>query len=137
MLQPTTTFERQQLVARLVDLLSAHTEIDFAYIFGTFVEEMPYHDVDVAVFLFPAATSMTDLFEYEMKLSTELTLALHMSVDVHVLNGVPMGVRYTVVQGDLLFARDEERLTDYIEQVGWETMPFAYYVEAYLKDVLS
>ena len=50
-----------------------------------------------------------DAFEYEMSLSTELTLALHVTVDVHTLNGAPLGFCHAVLQGEVLFAREAAR----------------------------
>jgi uncharacterized protein YutE (UPF0331/DUF86 family) len=94
-------------------LLAAHPEVDFAYLFGSFAEGGPYHDVDVAVFLWPAPPAST-LLDYEMDLSTELIMALHMEVDVHVLNGAPVGFQQSAVQGELLLVHDEERLSDFI-----------------------
>ena len=125
-----------ELRARLRELLAAHAEIDFAYLFGSFADGLPYHDVDVAVFLRPAPAPAT-VFDYEMDLSVALTLALHVEVDVHVLNGAPRGFQHAVLHGQPLLVRDEERLTDFIEEIGLEVMEFAYLADLYLREVLT
>jgi predicted nucleotidyltransferase len=128
--------DSEPIRAELRERLTARPEIDFAYLFGSFIEGLPYHDLDVAVFLRPALPRET-IFDYEMTLSVELTLALHVEVDVHVLNAAPCGFQHSALQGELLLARDEERLTSFIEHVAWEYMEFAYHGEIYLREVLS
>jgi len=121
------------LPAQLRDGLLARPEIAFAYLHGSFAEGRPYHDVDVAVYLDPAWRG--DVFEYEMSLSTELTLALHVAVDIHTLNGAPLGFCHSVLQGQALFARDAEMLADYIERVSLECMDFEQWARAYTREV--
>jgi predicted nucleotidyltransferase len=122
--------------ADLRDLLAARAEIDFAYLFGSFADGMPYHDVDVAVFMRPTPPP-AETFDLELALSVELTLALHVDVDVHVLNDAPRGFQHAVLQGQPLLARSKERLTDFIEEVSLEVMEFAYLADLYLQEVLT
>lgn len=119
--------------------LESRQEIIFAYLYGSFLDEnLPYHDVDIAVYLDPTWALERDLFEYEMTLSVDLTLALHVPVDVHVLNEAPLGFQHSVLhRGEALFSRSDERLTDFIEQVGLAYMEFSYYVREYLQEVTS
>ncbi len=135
--------ERRDDVRRqLLTALEQRQEILFAYLHGSFLDEdLPYHDVDVAVYLKPTWASGPDLFEYEMTLSVDLTLALHIPVDVHVLNEAPLGFQHSVFhRGEILFIRDSDgdsRLTDLIERVGLAYMEFSYYVWEYLREVTS
>ena len=130
---------RADLRRQLKTVLESHQEVVFAYLYGSFLDEaLPYHDVDVAVYVDPNWASGQDLFEYEMTLSVDLTLALHVPADVHVLNEAPLGFQHNVLyRGEVLFSRDDERLTDLIEQVGLQYMEFSYYVREYLQEVTS
>jgi len=130
---------RADLRQRLQAALEPHQEIAFAYLHGSFVDEaLPYYDVDVAVYLDPVWASGRDLFEYEMALSVDLTLALHVPADVHVLNEAPLGFQHSVLhRGEVLFGRDDECLTNLIERVGLAYMEFSYYVQEYLREVTS
>ena len=130
---------RVDLRQRLQAALKPHQEIVFAYLHGSFLDgDLPYHDVDVAVYLEPIWVTGRDLFEYEMTLSVDLTLALHIPVDVHVLNQAPFGFQHSVLhRGEVFFSRDDECLTDLIEQVGLAYMEFSYYVREYLREVTS
>ncbi len=134
--QPAQRPTLEQLRAFLQLRLADRAEIDWAYLFGSVLDRPDYHDVDVGVYLRPAL-SRDQAFEYEMDLSTRLTLELHVAVDVHVLNDAPLGFQVSVLQGEPLLVRDEERLTDFIERVGWEVSEFAYHAERYLQEVLS
>jgi predicted nucleotidyltransferase len=131
--------QRADLRRRVQIGLESRQEIIFAYLYGSFLDENPpYHDVDIAVYLDPTSGSGQDLFEYEMALSVDLTLALHVPVDVRVLNEAPLGFQHSVLhRGEVLFSRSDERLTDFIEQVGLAYMEFSYYVREYLQEVTS
>jgi predicted nucleotidyltransferase len=130
---------RADLRRQLHAVLESRQEVVFAYLYGSFLDEdLPYHDVDVAVYLDPTWASGRDLFEYEMALSVDLTLALHAPVDVHVLNEAPLGFQHSVLyRGEVLFSRSDEHLTDFIERVGLGYMEFSYYVREYLQEVTS
>jgi predicted nucleotidyltransferase len=115
-------------------LLAAHAEVDFAYLFGSLASRTAYYDVEVAVLLRPAP-EITTVSEYEMELSAELTRALHVDVDVHVLNNAPQGFQHAVLQGRPLLVRDQDRLIDFVEGVGPEAAEIAYLDELDLRDV--
>jgi len=117
---------------QLCDLLKQSPEIVFAYLYGSFVEGLDYHDIDVGVFLKPVPE---DVFEYEMVLSVALTRAIKKSVDVHVLNDAPLGFQHSVLRGEFLFTRDEDLLTDLIEHVSIEYMEYSYHIQEYFKAV--
>jgi predicted nucleotidyltransferase len=121
---------------RLREALEVRAEIIFVYLHGSFAEGLPFHDVDVAVYLDPALVTATDIFDYEMNLSVKLTRALRFLVDLHVLNSAPLGSQHSVLQGEALLVCDEDELTDFIERVSLEYMDFAYLGRQYLLEVL-
>lgn len=119
---------------QLRQLLETRSEISFAYLHGSFIDGIAYNDVDVALYLEPPAA---DPFDYQMALSVELTRALRLPVDVQILNGAPLGFQHSVLQGELLLAQDFEKLTDFIERVGWEYMQFSHHLRDYLEAVTT
>ena len=121
---------------RLREALEAREEIVFAYLHGSFAEGPPFRDVDVAIYLDPTVAMTIDIFDYEMSLSVELTRTFRFPVDVHVLNGAPLGFQHSVLQGEALLVCDEDKLTDFIERVSLEYMDFAYLGRRYLLEVL-
>ena len=121
----------------LVEHLRLYPEIQFAYLHGSALEGLAYHDLDVALYLEPAHPAAEDAFDYEMRLSVELTQALGFPVDVHVVNQAPLGFQHTAVQGDLLLVRDANLLLSYLESVGRRYIEFAHLGRAYLQEVLE
>ena len=125
-----------EIRARLQTFLAARDEIDWAYVFGSFLDGPGYHDIDVGVYLRPAL-SREQVFDYEAELSVRLTMTLHTMMDVHVLNHASIGFQFSVLQGEVLMARDQDRFSDFIEYIGVEVSEFAYHAERYLQEVLS
>ncbi len=125
-----------ELRKELYEYFAARPEVDWAYLFGSVLDGPGYHDVDVGVYLRPEPPR-EQVFDYEMDLSARLTLALHVAVDLHVLNHAPRGFQLSALRGELLLARDEKRLTDFIERVGMEVSEFAHLAERYLWEVIS
>jgi predicted nucleotidyltransferase len=125
---------KEKIIQRLGQLLEERPEISFAYVHGSFLSGPAYHDIDVALYLEPLPA---DTFDYEMNISVELTRALRQAVDVHLLNQAPMGFQHQVLQGELLLARDEDRLTDYIEYVANEYTAFSHFLLPYLEAVTT
>lgn len=132
----TTEANADDVRNRLREALEARAEIIFAYLHGSFAEGLPFHDIDVAVYLNPTVAMTTGIFDYEMNLSVKLTRAFRVPVDVHVLNGAPLGFQHSVLQGEALLVCDEDILTDFIERVSLEYMDFAYLGRRYLLEVL-
>ncbi len=124
----------EQIRQSLCQLLEGRPEIGFAYLHGSFLDGVAYHDVDIALYLEPPAA---DPFDYEMGLSVELTRALHLPVDVHLFNSAPLGFQRQALQGELLFVRDEALLTDFIERVTWEYMEFSHHLRDYIEAVTT
>ena len=127
--------ERAEAQAKLKELLEPREEIIFAYLHGSFVEGLPFNDIDLAVYV--DQSKVPDTFDYEMDLSVKLTMALHFPVDVRVLNDAPLGFQHSVLQGEAILVRDEEVLTDFIEMVAREYMDYAYLGRMYLEELLK
>jgi predicted nucleotidyltransferase len=127
--------KREELANRLREHLSERDEIHFAYLHGSFIDSIPFNDIDVAVYVRP---SVIDTFAYEMDLSTELTLELHQPVDVKVLNKAPTGFQHAVFRfGRILFARDDILLSDHIERISREYLDFSHHLTAYLEALIE
>lgn len=125
---------KEEIRAQLRNLLLQRPEVSFAYLHGSFVDGLAFHDVDVTVYL---DSPHSDPFDYEMELSLELTRTLRLPVDIQALNQAPLSFQHQVLQGELLFARDEVRLTDFIEYVANEYTAFAHFLPDYLEAVTT
>ena len=134
MSQPDLLTRRKR---QIHEVLEPRSEIRFAYLHGSVLEGLPYHDLDVALYLEPDHVAARAPFDYEMGLSVELTQVLAFPVDVHVLNQTPLGFQHSVVGGELLLVRDADQLSDYLEDVARRYMEFAALGRAYLLEVLT
>lgn len=130
--------ERSSILAGVSRELSAHAEILFAYAYGSFLDESPFRDLDLAVYV-DREQACTPPFHYEDALATALTRQLELSfpVDMRVLNETPVSFRYRVIRGRLLFERDPDARIDLVVHTlarYFDSNPFLYH---YLKDAHS
>ena len=106
--------ERERLISRITGILKNRGEVAFAYIFGSFVEGEPFHDVDVGLYL--SKTPQERFNESSLILSQNLSRELEIPVDVRILNLAPLSFLYHVIRGKLIFEKDEEIRVRVVEQ---------------------
>ncbi|RKY00101.1 nucleotidyltransferase domain-containing protein [Candidatus Poribacteria bacterium] len=126
--------ERRQLLRRLREELELREEILFAYVLGSFAEGLPFRDVDVAVWA--EGVEEGEAWDYETKLSVDLTLKLDLPIDVKLLNYAPLGFKFNATKGELLFSRDEELRLRFVEETWVEYMDFSWLSRYMLKEAL-
>lgn len=108
---------QQEAILQVIErVLAGQPYVVFAYVYGSFVEGRPFHDVDVAVYLDTAAakesgliaTALADRLEKALRCASLGPAAPpYISVDVRSLNQAPSAFLYHVFRGKLLFSRDE------------------------------
>lgn len=103
---------KPEIESKLLKFLSARPEIDFAYIFGSFVLNARYEDIDVAVYLSDTsvlADRATHPYGYESSLIGELSSLLRTDkIDFVVLNKAGLTLFTRVInKGKRLFDRDK------------------------------
>jgi predicted nucleotidyltransferase len=128
--------DQSALVERLASALAPRQEVVFAYLHGSFAEGLPFHDIDVAVFLEPAPAE-DRAFYAAAALAEDLTDTLGVQVDVQILNRAPLAFKHAALQGRPILVRDELRLADYIERVSMEYIDYAELRQAHLREVLG
>ena len=108
--------QKDALIAAVKDYLIKQQPVLFAYLYGSFAEGRPFHDVDVAAYVDPESFTTTDeLFNHGLSLSAELDLAISgVTVDLRLLNLAPTPFRFSVIsKGSLLFTKDETQRIDF------------------------
>ena len=112
--------ERRAILDALQEAVEAEPDVVFAYVYGSFLEDRPFHDIDVAVYLDVADEQEMGGFALELAADLERSLSQKcdqtLPVDVRVLNQAPLGFRYHVFRGKLLFSRDEVLRTQEVER---------------------
>jgi uncharacterized protein len=106
---------REQVVQALVDAVCGQLDLVFAYLHGSFLTDLPFHDIDVAVFVDAKAGGAT---ARALELAEQLTRATGYPVDIRAINHAPLAFQFRALQGRLLVVHDEQRLADIMERVG-------------------
>lgn len=119
-----TAEERERLLSTLRETLATRENVAFAYVYGSFWDGLPFHDLDVGVFL-AGAGEREDVW-VDVEIGRDLELAVwrariicqpsstadggrpRIPVDVRALNKAPAAFSYHVLRGGLLFSRNEE-----------------------------
>lgn len=106
--------KRQQFGKRLAELLKDHEEIVFACLYGSFAENLPFHDIDLGIYTLGIKQEESTF--YSLALSKGLSKEVQIPVDVRVLNFAPVLFVYHVIRGQLIFDRNEELRALFVEQ---------------------
>ena len=131
-----TAGEKEQITARLKEILHKRPEIRFAFLHGSFMDELPCRDIDIGIYFAPGLDPET-IFDLALALSVELTSLLHMPVDVDALNQAGNGFCYHVTRGLLLVSWDDEETYDFIEKTWRVYLDFQPLARQILNDLLQ
>jgi predicted nucleotidyltransferase len=129
--------QKEQVKARLQEILKPREDVLFAYLHGSFLLNVPFEDIDVAVYLRQDPSSSEEWLQTAFHLADMIERQVRLPVDVQVLNAAPRGVQFTASAGELLFSRDEEFRCDFLERLWREIMDFDYHARQMLKEALQ
>lgn len=113
-----TPREKARVTAALRDLLAFREEVLFAYLHGSFLSGNRFRDIDVAIYLDHGHWTRRASLQYQANLARELSRALHLPVDVTVLNVAPLGLRHDAVSGRVLLCREDGTRTHFADGVS-------------------
>ncbi|HAG09287.1 MAG TPA: nucleotidyltransferase domain-containing protein [Desulfotomaculum sp.] len=131
-----TSDQKEQITTCIKEYLQKRREIRFAFLHGSFLEELPCRDIDIGV-CFQKELTPDDIFDLTVDLSLELTLLVRAPVDVHALNQAGNAFCYHVTQGVLLLSRDEEETYTFIEKTWRDYLDFQPLTGQILHDLLA
>lgn len=103
---------RAEIVRILKENLQQRDEIVFAYVFGSSLESDRFRDIDVGVFLAPAAYKPDTSIDLE--LSSRLEKELGCAVDVILMNRAPDHLIHQISKGELFLDRDVDLRVEFI-----------------------
>ncbi len=112
--------EKQRVISILKSGLESHDKINFAYIYGSFVDpEMDFfRDIDIGIYVDNFKDS--DWWDYEISLVIELDRLLNYKypVDLRVINKSNVLFLHSVIQGELIILKDEDLWSDFVVSVS-------------------
>jgi predicted nucleotidyltransferase len=132
--------DKQPVLENITRILSKRQEILFAYLFGSFVHDTGFHDVDVGIYLredvspFPGPG---ETFALEVAVGLELEKNLGYPADVKVLNRAPVALCHAVTGGRVLLSRDETKRLSWVERTWSRYLDMRYFFRSSLLDLLG
>ena len=108
--------EKEEMLEALTALLVEHEEILFAYAHGSFLEDGPFRDLDVAVWV---EGHPPRRFEYEDGLVLEFAhkRLFTFPLDIRVLNDAPIAFQRYAIGGRLLIDRNPDLRLNMVTRV--------------------
>jgi len=124
--------EREKIKSMIRRALSKKEGVLFAYVHGSFIEGGPSGDIDIAVYEDGACERF-----YEMEPGDGLTRLTGFPIEVKLLNEAPVTFRFSVINGELLFSKDEKARCRFEEETMARYHDYLYYLELYRREVLG
>jgi len=127
------------MISEIKTSLLKQEPILFAYLHGSFIEDGPFRDIDVAVYLDPHGFNGSDeMFAYGLALGAALDMSVSgATIDIRPLNLAPLPFRFTVVtEGRLLLTKDEERRVDFEARTRTLYFDFLPHLKFYYRSIV-
>ena len=110
--------------------------IYFAILYGSSVQDVHFHDVDIALFVDRQLVAADTDFEFCFELERRLRKVLPFPVDVRVINEALLGFRYNVSKGVPLLINNEESYAQFLESTWDLYFDFAPVAIDYVRQML-
>ena len=130
-----TEKEKEKFVAALSSCMQQHGEIYAAYLFGSFITEETFADVDLGILL---KHESGDTLDYEIELESKLERLARFRLDVRVLNRAPISFAQNVIRyGRLILDKEPNMRSDFESYVLKKYFDFARFRRMYLAEVIN
>ena len=128
--------EKEVLTEKISDILKAKEYILFAYVFGSFVSEDGFKDIDVGVFI--SSVENEPPLKLELKLEGEIGDAIHIPVDIRIINNAPASFIYNVLKGGIVIVDKNKSLrSDFEGLVYKKYFDFQHLRNEYLREIIN
>jgi len=129
--------QKTQILSVIREVLAREDEIIFAMVYGSFVEDLPFRDIDLGIYVKNLNT--TSYFDYEFDISQKVQLALesNIPIDVRIVNLAPLPFKFRVITGMLLFTQDDRVWEEFAIEVARAYMDMAPLREKYILESIS
>jgi predicted nucleotidyltransferase len=105
----------EKITKKIEKILNRFQEIEFAYLFGSFLERDGFRDIDIALYV-SKNYSPYEVMKFSLKIGRELEKAIkpRCEFDVKILNYAPLALQYEVIKtGRVVFCKDEAKRIRY------------------------
>ncbi len=122
--------QKLNVVNKISELISNDSDILFAYIFGSFVQNEAFSDIDIGIYLKGKAN-----IKKEFDLENELEGALKLPVDVRTINNAPISFVYNILN-DKILIKDDEKRVNFEGQALKSYFDYVHLLDEYLKEAV-
>jgi len=128
--------EKKLIIKGITSRLKKRKYIIFAYIFGSFVRDEKFSDIDIGIFCNEKISKEPLTFEFDLE--KEIKSFTKFPVDVRIINHAPLSFIYHVIKEGILIAdKDTGKRTDFEGMIFKKYLDFAFFRRQYLKEVIN
>jgi predicted nucleotidyltransferase len=126
-----------EIITRQISgLLENRNYIVFAYIFGSFVAQESFNDIDIGIVI--SDNKQESSLKIELDIERELEDLIHMPVDVRILNRAPISFAYHVIKGGIVIVDKNRDLRADFEGLTYKKyFDFRHLRIEYLREVAN
>jgi len=128
--------EKKVLIEEISNILKTKEYILFAYIFGSFISEDIFKDIDVGVFI-SGAEGKSQL-TLKLMLEGEVGDAIHTPVDIRIINHASPSFVYNMLKGGIVIVDANKPLrSDFEGLVFKKYFDFQHLRNEYLREIIN
>lgn len=119
--------ERKKIKEEIKKILLTEKIVGFAYLFGSFVEEKKFSDIDIGVYILPDRYKPDKELNIILELGTKIERRIKIPVDLVIINSASPHLRFKIISGELLLTKDEnlhDFMIDYYLREYWDEKMF-------------
>lgn len=133
-----TLKEKREIVKKIKNILSKRMEIEFSLLFGSFLTNIPFEDIDIAIYLndrhFKKINKINYLIEITLLLEDKIK---NYNFDIVILNDLNFNFIFNVFkEGRLLFARNKNKYYDFVIYIVEQYLDFKTFRDYLLKELV-
>jgi predicted nucleotidyltransferase len=108
---------KERIINTLKGVLSREDKVVLAFLYGSFLCEGPFRDIDIGVFV-EDPSILSPLYEMELEVKLEEAIDRAFPIDARVINKAPLIFAYQVIQGKLLLCRDANLFANFVTTIA-------------------
>jgi hypothetical protein len=130
------TSQKKKIIETIFSCLyHQYKEITIAYLFGSFVTEKFFADIDLGIL---TKMEMENTLNYELEIECKLEKIVRYKIDVRVINKAPLSFCQNVIRyGKVILDRDPNLRADFEGKIFKLYFDFSRFRQQYLNEVIN
>lgn len=127
--------EKNSIIKTITDSLDKYQNVVFAYIYGSFVIDELFSDIDIGIYI--SNEKIKNTLSLEFELGNMLENLAKLPIDVRIINQAPTSFVYNVIKNGILIRdKNPDLRADFEGCIFKKYSDFARYRKEYLKEIL-